>query len=276
MQRVVAAGSDQVIGFMPIPPGGALVDFRADVEGIAAAHQLIGTRSKWGLRAVIVNLTSAMDTGQLIDDTFDQLVPKPSDLDNTAGNDDIDWDNGTSAGPFHEPGQVNWSEMTEMGDRPIHLGLQRGTSSLSMGGNFPHVDSTDEYFPIMRAQMRIKRRIRVKAPSLMMLAFASPSMDEVTTTIPITPADADWSVLTYPDVMFTLMLPDLLGLTETGAESPFAEAAQFLQQFVRPTTVEETAGNFISTTWNVSCDYMATIAVPGKPAMRTLKGGRNR
>ena len=274
MQRLIAAGSDEVIAWMPIPPGGALVDFRADIDGIANAHQLVGSRSKWGLRAVIINLTSAMDVAQTIDTTWDQLVPKPTDLDSAAGGDDIDWDNGTITGPFHEPGQINWSEMTELGDRPVHLGMRKGTSSLSSGGNFPHVDTTDEYFPIMNVGMRIKKQVKVKGPSVFMLGFSSPSMDVVTTSIPVTPVNQEWSALKYPDVMFDMMLPDLLGLTELGAESPYADVAGFLSDHVRPAIVEETAGSFISTAWDVSCDYVATIAVPGRPKMQTLKGGR--
>ena len=215
-----------------------------------------------------------MDVGLSVQTLWDQLVPKDVDLNTAATEDDIDWDDGAVATPFEEPGHINWNDMVELGQRPIGLGEKEVFMCFGNGGmGFPHVDTTDEAF--FRGSMRMgsNHKVRVRQASYWMAAVTAPNWDETTTAEPTTLADGEWSLLTYPDVMFDMMLPDILGLTETGATEPFATAAQVAVDLVEPIISEDTTTQFRNAGWHVWTKYAALVATPGRPQMSKLSSG---
>lgn len=272
--RNIAAGSDQVIASMPIPPGGVFMGFRADIHGIAAVHQNVLQASSVNVKGVLVTLGgSMMDVSLSVDTLFDQMVPKDSDLSLVAGEDEIDWDDGAISGPFEEPGQVNWNDMMELGVRPQAVYEGSRMVSMATSGRMPHVDTTDEYFPTFRMGAGSNRKVRVRQASYFLLAVGSPSWDKVTTSVPTTLSDSDWSILTYPDVTFDIMLPDIIGLTETGSESPHSDFAQIALELVEPPVHEAADGKFLEIAWEIRSKWAVRIATPGRPSMKMLTGG---
>lgn len=272
VQQQIDNGTDQVVASMPIPPGGTFLGFRTTVEGIAIIHQNVLLTSRIDLKAAIVPLGgSMMDTGLSIQTIWDQMIPKDADLSVVAGEDDIDWDDGAVATNFEEPGQINWNDMLQLGVRPTILSRRTAMASLRSGGRMPHVDTTDEYFPTVGMRVGSNKKVRVQQASMFMLAMSSPNFDETVATPKTSPANANWSLLTYPDVMVKMMLPDILGLTETGAESPFSDAAQFLLATVEPPVMENNTGAWHPVDWRVWAMSKMRILTPGEPRMGTLR-----
>lgn len=272
--RRVVPGFDAIIASMPIPPGGVFAGFRAEIHGIAATHTLVTDFVAANIRGYIVGTGGTMmDASLSLDTLFDQMVPKDIDLSVVAGEDEIDWDDGAIGTPFEEPGHINWNDMVELGVRPeVVVNHEHMGSFAGGGGKFPHVDTSDEYYPTFRVNIGSNRNIRVKQASYFLLAVASPSWDEVTTTVPSTIAEFQYSLLTYPDVMFDMMLPDILGMSEAGAESPFSAAAAAAVDFVEPVVFESDDGDFATVTWHVGTKYKVRILTPGRPQMKSLDG----
>ncbi len=273
----IAAGTDIVFCSMPIPPGGVLLGYRAEIHGIASSHlDVTGDAVAAFAKSVVTPMGgSQMDTAISVQTLFDQVVPKDLDLSGTAGADEIDWDDGTIAAPFEEPGHINWNDMMQLGLRPQGIQEKEVLITPAHGGaKMFHVDTTDEYFPTFRMTMGSNRKIRTKQAAYFLLAIASPSWDETTNSAVNTIVDANWSALTYPDVMFNMMMPDILGITETGAESPFVEMAGFAVDLVEPSVFEST-GNavFAAVSWNVWVKWSVRVLTPGEPRMKTLTGG---
>lgn len=273
--RRISPGADQVIASMPIPPGGVFRGFRAEIHGIGSAHTAITDFYAAHIRGVIVSLgSSMMDVGLSVDTVFDQMVPKDVDLNVAATEDDIDWDDGAIATPFEEPGHINWNDMMELGVRPAPIVNRAYFGSFAeAGGKFPHVDTTDEYYPTFRMNIGSNKKVRVREASYFLLAVGSPTWDEVTTSVPTLLADGHWSLLTYPDVMFDMMLPDILGLSETGATQPFATAAAVAVDLVEPTIHEADDGDFKTVLWHVGTKYEVRVLTPGRPQMKALDSG---
>lgn len=273
--RRIQVGNDLVVASMPIPPGGVFLGFRAELHGIALQHTLVTDFAAAFVRGVIVQTGgSMMDASLSLDTLFDQMVPKDVDLSVVAGADDIDWDDGAVATPFEEPGHINWNDMVELGARPIPIiNREVFVSFASAAGKFPHVDTTDEYYPTWRMNIGSNKPVRLTGPGYFLLAVGSPSWDEVTTTVPSTIAEFQYSLLTYPDIMFDMMLPDLLGISEATAESPFSNAASAALDFVEPIIHEDTDGDFRSTAWHVGTKYSTRILTPGRPQMKVLSSG---
>lgn len=272
----VGAGTDQVVAAMPIPPGGVLLGSRVEIHAISTIHFPLATSAASIFAKTVVAPMggNAMDTGISLQTLWDSQVPKDSDLSVVAGEDDIDWDDGAIAGPFEEPGQINWNDLVQLGQRPANISEREVMMTFANGGlGFPHVDTTDEAF--FRATMRMgsNKKLRTPQAAYWMCGVAAPSWDETTTTQPTTIANANWSVLTYPDVLFDMMLPDILGLTETGGESPFSDAAQFALDLVEPVVFEEAAVQYRAVAYNLFVKWSVRIATPGRPQMKTLTGG---
>lgn len=270
--REIGVGEDQVVASMPIPPGGVFMGFRAEVHGIASAPIDMDSAMLSHIRGVIVPMGgSRMDTAISIQTLWDQLVPKDVDLSVVAGADEIDWDDGAIASPFQEPGQVNFSDLVALGDRPIDIARRNsGLVTLANAGRDPHLDTTRKFQPAFTVRMGSNHKVRVRQASYFLLAVSSPSWDETTNSAVNTIVDANWSALTYPDVMFDMMLPDILGLSETGAESPYSDMAAFAVDLVEPLIREQTAGDFVGGTWNTFTDWSVRVLTPGRPQMRTL------
>ena len=269
----LGAGTDRVIASMPIPPGGVFMGYRAEVHVIGQARQDVLIGNKIAFKAVIVNLSGAMDTVASVDTIFDQMVPKDIILDIDAGDDDIDWDDGTIGQPFAEPGEPNWNELTQLGETPFGLTDIRRTITYASGGAKHQIfDVTNFYIPTLVVKVGSKRQVKVRGASYFLLAAGTPVMDAVTTSVPNTIVDDRWSLLTYPDVAFDMMLPDLLGLSEAGAESPYADVAGVIADIVEPTLHEQTTGSWASAAYTIFADWKCRIATPGRPQMRTLKG----
>lgn len=275
-QLAIAAGSDQVVCSMPIPPGGVFLGARATIHMVTSTHvPLATTACGFFAKSIITPLGGAMmDTALSVQTLFDQMVPKDIDLSIVAGSDEVDWDDGAITAPFEEPGHINWNDMMELGSRPVYL-QEKGklVSMASQGAKFPHVDTTDEVFMTGMMNMGTNKKVRVKQASYYLLAIASPSWDETTASVPTTIVDANWSALTYPDVMFDMMLPDILGLSEAGATSPFAEMAGFAVDLVEPSVFEEDTNRFLPITWTAWVQWAVRVATPGRPQMKGLTGG---
>jgi len=274
-QVQILDGADRVVASMPIPPGGVLLGYRAKVHAIGVVHTTVNFASMINGKAVVIGMGSGqMDTALSVDTLWDTRVPKDIDLSVTAGADEIKWDDAVVDTPFEEPGHINWNDMVQLGDRP--LGLSEWSELVtfaSSGAKFPHVDTTDEYFPTMVKRMGSNKKVRAKQASYFLLALGAPSWDEVTASVVNTIVDANWSALTYPDVAFDMMLPDILGLSETGAESPFAEMAGFVVDLVEPSIFEQTSGSFRSSDWTTFTEWEVRVATPGRPRMKSLDGG---
>jgi len=271
--REASLGTDQVVASMPIPPGGVFLGYRATISGISKIHLSVLVAAGAFFRAVIVPMgASTMDQAISVDTLFDQRVPKDVDLSGTAGADEIDWDDGTVSTPFEEPGQINFNDLVELGDRPIDIGRRDVLVTFAdIGAKFPHVDTTDEYYATWKVRMGSNHKVRVRQASYFLLAISSPNWDEVTNSAVNTIVNANWSALTYPDVTFDMMLPDILGLSETGAESPFIDMAAFAVDLVEPSVREETAGDFEAVNWDTFTKWSVRVLTPGRPQMKTLK-----
>lgn len=274
-QKAIPVGEDTIVASMPIPPGGVFRGFRAEIHGIKSTHMLSSKASGAFFKAAIVGTgASAMDASLSLETLWDQMVPKDVDLSVVAGADDIKWDDGAVNTPFEEPGHINWNDMLELGVRPITLHeSEQFVTYASTGAKFPHVDTTDEYYPTFIHHIGSNQHVRVRQASYFLLAIGSPSWDEVTTTVPSTIAEHEYSLLTYPDVMFDMMLPDILGITEAGAESPFADAASRIVAFVEPPVFEENTGDFQAAIWQTYTRWKCRVLTPGRPQMKTLTGG---
>ena len=77
--------------------------------------------------------------------------------------------------------------------------------------------------------------------------------------------DEKWLMqLKYMEVVLEQAWMWLVGLVETGAETPWEDAANMIGDFLEPNVNEETAGDFKAVTWQTFSKMTFEITVPGR------------
>ena len=135
------------------------------------------------------------------------------------------------------------------------------------------VGSPDTYIPRDVFKIRSRRRMRAEQHAVAMLGLSVPALDDTTTVVWNTDTEAEWMQRKYLEMVLEQAWIDLVGLSETGAESPWVDASILLEEFLEPTVVEEVTAAwtpqalecFTACTWDIS--------VPGRLDVKTLSLG---
>lgn len=201
------------------------------------------------------------DDGSTLDTLWDQLVPKDSDTEVV----DLDAESSQTA-PFFEPGEPDFQAVLDVGIQPERIYRRERMLTLAKGSVFSFRQQAADvvrWVPGDAFNVRIKRRIRVERPSVLVFGFASPAMDDHTTTVESILEEAQWPQVKYMGETLRRAMLHLMGLTEAGAETPWEEATALLKRHLEPDMVEEVAGTYVGSTWSVSSRAIIDHSVVG-------------
>jgi len=247
-QRLISGGADEVVAVMPIPAGGVLANVWGEV------HLVAGTNIDRDLAMVYAcsgELVPELDQvgGLSVDTLWDEAVPKDRPLAVTAGSGEIDRQpESADANVFEEPGEQDFNQIFNVVNVTQKIYAREKLMTVASQGLFEPVASSeaDLWMPNDVFKVRIRRKYRVEKPTYCMFAIGIPSMDATTATNEATLTDQETNLYQNMGVAMDLALPEVLGLTETGAETPFAEVATMIAKLVEPLVEEETSGAFSS------------------------------
>ena len=94
-------------------------------------------------------------------------------------------------------------------------------------------DATTPFAPLWRAgevfRIRIRRKLRVRQPSVLVLGLASPNLDDTTSVAQKAATEPELAQTKYIGHVLERALLHLFGLTEAGAETPWEEATSLLK-----------------------------------------------
>ena len=111
-------------------------------------------------------------------------------------------------------------------------------------------------------------------PTYCMFGIACPAFDDTTTAVRDILNDSEWFFVTYLRYVVMQAWPQLAGLTEAGAESPFADLAVFLEDLTEPTVLEDLASTgFLAQQMNTWSRFVFSVLTPGEPEMSTVSSG---
>lgn len=266
----VDSNTDKVFAAIAIPRGGVFHGMNFDVH--------ISNTEKLAINVVMYAITGYAvpildpDAAALYDAIWDAQVPKAV----AGGNAALDLDTGTASTiPEYEPGLVNWAGVFDMESGPQLLYRKRKIMTIASAGKGPAATGTmTHWLPTDRVNMSVSGGQRVKVPTAIMFAMSSPVLDETTSTALTSPTEKEWVMLQYLEDTAIDALKFLIGLVETGAESPYEEAAAFLDKTLMPDPFEQDAGMFVTGTWKVAASGSFTSSVPGTMTVNTLDGDK--
>lgn len=255
----VLTNTDRVILGIPLADGAILKAVSARIHCFSTELPAISA-AMYNVAQFVVPVPDP-DASITYDGIWDLTVPK--DLSVTTA---IDLDTAqTQAAPELEPGEWNLQAVYDVPSIGVHKLPRRGrlmTMADSGAGGFATGGAT-HWLPRDRFTMNSTPNIRVQVPSIYMMAFSSPVLDGTTVTITAAPTESEWILLQHLRETAARALMSLSGLTEAGATTPWVDSANFLAKILEPKAFEETAGEFVTLSWEVVCQSEVRVSTPG-------------
>lgn len=222
----------------------------------------MGTIASYAVEAWILPLIDP-DSAPVYSTIMDQLVPKDTDVQS------MDLDTvAADATPFWEPGEADWSKLIPIGFQPEriyhrHRHISFGTRNT--GFSIKPTGEINQWWPTDSFDIRIRKNYFIENPSVMILGFSNPSNDDTDAVEAATAlTESEIPQIRYVGDLLRRALLALLGVTETGAETPWEEASLLLQKHLEPQTLEDTGGFFAATTWHIVTDMVIDHSVEGE------------
>lgn len=263
----VDAGSDEVIFGMSLPSGSRINKIDVDVHYVSASKNtfdktLFTAMEMWILPVQDVDEAATYDT------IWDQLVPKDTDVETV----DLDTQ-AVDTTPFYEVGEPDWTQMLDVGLRPERLYHWHKMHTMANGSLLNYTDPNSPFNPLWLSggfvNVRIRRKLHVRQPSILVLGFASPSLDDTVSTLPTALAENKWGQLKYVGHVMERALLHLFGVTEAGAETPWEEATALLKEHLEPDPYEQSGTSFASQSYQVITQGIVDHSVEG--TLRTMQ-----
>ena len=270
-ERTVSSGSDSVIGGVYVPSESSLNNVFGQCHCIAGNTSTI-TALLYGVSGWVVHHPDP-DNSFTYDALWDTMVPKDTDV----GLGALDLSTGLQdPAPEFEPGEPNIEQLMDimvLNDNNQFYKRRKLVSFASSPVGF--IDgSPDQFWAIDQFSIRSGKKVSTELNSVAMLGFSSPSLDDTTTTIWTTANDeSEWVQVKYLEMVLEQAWMQLVGLVETGAETPWEDAAALVEDLLEPTVVEQTAGAFVAANWTVFTHATFDVSVPGRRSFASVSAG---
>lgn len=271
-QTTIASDSDEVIFGLSLPRGTVLNGINGIVHAMAIENLAQNQAVYYGIEGWVIPITDP-DASTTFENLWDIHVPKDTDVQS------MDLDDGSAdVQTFFEPGETDWGAIFDIGIRPRRIFQRLRMVTVASMGVWKYLDTetpfAKEWRPQLTIPIKVKKKVRVKQPSVVLFGFSSPAMTDTTPTKESQLLEAEWGQVQYIDHMLERAQMDLLGLTETGAETPWEEATDLLQKHLDPDLIEENGDSFKEIDWKVFAEARIDHTVMGRLKKSIISTGR--
>lgn len=240
----------------------------AVVSSQKGSVSLIGEEINWkkaalyGVDGYIIAVEDP-DDAQTYTSLWDRFVPKAigwglagMDLDTAAQN----------TLSFYEPGQATVEDILDIGTLPQRVFKHRGMRTVvnnPVGYNFVTSDAST-YFPSAMIPINVNKKYHTMHESVLLYGAASPLLTDVTVTEKSSATEEVWAYLKYTADFLHSAYLGLIGDIEAGAESPYENVMNDLEEELLPAILEVSAGDFDDMAYKAFCKFNAQVTVPGR------------
>ena len=267
-----AAGSDQVFCGIDLPSETVVHDIHVSLSFNNQLAKALNEVTGFAIAAWILPVTDP-DAEETYDAVLDRLVSKDTDVET------MDLDTGAAdTSPFWEPGEIDLQALFDVGVQPRRIYHKSVLLSIARGSIFTFQDNQTpfaiQYLGGGSMAIRIRRRMRVSQPSVLVFAVSNPAMDDTTTDLPKSLAEAAWHQIKYIRHVLERAVLHVLGVVEAGAETPWEEATALVKSYLDPDIYEQDGGAFISDTINIRGQAIFDLSVVGTLGRTAITTGR--
>lgn len=270
----VAANNDQVMAFLPMPPGSKLNNVWLDVSVITDSSMAIQSAALYGFSGFVVDVDDP-DTRHTYDSLWDRMITK----DVAEGFDILSIDTATASNaPEFEPGKIDLFQV--FGDNLVgNMQIYQKREFLTFAKKpITYDTSNDSFVPSDAFKVHVTRGPRVSRPSVAMFAFSAPAVDQTQSFtedassggLDLTPTEQEWIFTMYCDVFLYDMWKHLIGITPGASVDPFNDVSAWFAKLMEDKMWENSTGLIIPKNYYVHCKATWDMSVIGKPGKTTL------
>lgn len=218
----------------------------------------------YGMAGFIVPATDPDDVAVTVDVLWDRFVPKDADF--AAGGFDLDTD-AADANPEFEMGEPDLGGLLgDLVNSPKEIFSRRRMITFpKMPLGFERVSAApDIYVPVDEFSAKVTKKYRAAMHSMVLFGVSSPVMTDTQAIGAMTiPSEFEWYMQTYLETVLEDAAKSIIGLTESGAETPYIEAMNYLGELLEDNAIEE-GTLLVAMGWNVVAEFMFDVWVPGR------------
>lgn len=274
-QHSPGAGSDVVLFGISLPSDTVVNNVRAQVHVYDPGIASLAVAGIYAVEGWILPVLD-VDAGLNFDTIWDALVPKDTDVEA------MDLDTAASdTTPFYEPGEIDWTAIFDVGLRPERVFSRKKIITPMNTMGFQRQDTetpfANGYVMGDRFNINIRKRLRVRQPSILVFGFAAPSLDDTTNSETESLAalpEAAWGQVKYMGHVLERAMLHVLGITEAGAETPWEEATAILKQHLDPDVFEADATSWAAAAWTIFGEATIDHSVKGRLGRSVVTTGR--
>jgi hypothetical protein len=266
----VPQNNDQVIAFVPIPPGGSLNNVWLDVSVQTTAAFPIVSAPMYGVSGFVVGLEDP-DSSHSYDFIWDHMITK----DIAEGYNILSIDTGTSVNdPEFEVGRLDLFQIfgdNLQGNMQIY---QRRELLTFPKRPVAYDPSNDSFFPMDAFKVHIAHGPSVSKPSVAMFGFSSPAMDQTQAftidSLGATPTEQEWIFTMYAEVFLYDAWKHLIGVVDGASDEPYNAVSAWFAKLMEDKMWESGPGFILPGDYYVHTKATWDISVPGKPGKVAL------
>lgn len=267
--REVQADSDDVIAYVPMPPGTKLNNVWLDVSLQRTGHTDIDRACLYGLSGFVVEVDDP-DTAVSYDHLWDSMIHKDLAEDYNI----LSIDTATAdTNPEFEPGLIDLFQIfgsNLQGNMQIYQKREILTYPKKPISYNP---ADDTYVPTDAFKVHVRNGPSVKSPSVAMFGFSSPGIAGVTTStgdIGNTPTESQWIFTMYCEVFLYDMWKHLIGMTPSSSTNPYDAVSNWFATLMESMVQQYEADDFTTSNYKVHTKATWDISVIGKPRKAVL------
>lgn len=261
-----ALGADRVVAGVAVPRGGSVLQVQGHIDVMTPVRIAIDEIVNYTLRSYFIPVPD-FDTPDTYGDIWDRFVPKDE-----SGTDTIDVDElAVDTDVTDVMGEPDLESI--MGIRGTKLKkVYKNSQEMSYASHpmFPHLDTTNFYWPAQRHSIKMNRKVSAEEPGVLLYAVSSPSTTATATGLHSTPPIDEWARMSVLDYTLDQMMMNFIGATEAGATVTYAGAQALLVKLMEPPVIEESAvaGHYLGTILNIGASLNFKVKYP----MKTVRG----
>lgn len=260
-QQLVTQNTDRVVAGIWVPANSMVLSAAGFFDYVnlgpipVAAVKIVGA-SMWWLPVDDPDSTGTMDT------MWDTQVPKDTagallDMDTAAVDPTPEW----------QPGEPKWEQLYDIGAATRQVWEGHAMSHVGRAISVfrdPATPFDIEYLPGGSMSVNLPKSFRTEGPGLLCLGISSPDLAALSATASVAAlAEDEWGRIQFIDHVVQQAMMSLLGLVESGAETPWQEATALLEDYLVPPMLEGIASSYSLSNWNIVGEMVFKIIVEG-------------
>lgn len=272
VSQSVVPGADAVVLGMTLPSDTVVTRIKMDCHLLSSVYKNTADVVMYAMEGWVLPIQD-VDLADTYDDIWDALVPKDTDVEVM----DLDTQ-ALDTTPFYEPGEVDWTALFDVGLKPKRiyqririLSAARGSLTTAQDVETPF---SAQWVPGEHFTVNINRPIRVKQPSVLVFAVASPAQDDNNATVMAALGENQIPRVKYMGHVLEQALLHTLGIIEAGAETPWEEATALLKAHLDPDPFDSAGTSLATQTYRMVAQSMIHHKVKGELGKTVVTTGR--